>query len=97
MSAGVKRLLVVGLGLQVLLAATVAASFLPLGPFKPWVGYGIAVAKAVLVLWFFMEMRKEGGLVRLATVAAFAWLAIMFALTASDYLSRSWIAAYADV
>ncbi|MEW9857074.1 cytochrome C oxidase subunit IV family protein [Novosphingobium sp. M1R2S20] len=94
MSANVKRLVAAGLMLQILLGLTLLVAFLPLGSLKPWIGYGIASAKAALVLWFFMEMREEGGLVRLATVAAFAWLAIMLTLGAADYLSRGWVAAY---
>ncbi|WP_185999030.1 cytochrome C oxidase subunit IV family protein [Novosphingobium aerophilum] len=56
----------------------------------PWIAFGIASAKAALILWFFMELRQEGGLARLAAIAGFVWLAILFTLTAADYLTRFW-------
>lgn len=77
--------------LMLLLALTVSAAFLPLGSAKPWIGYAIATAKAGVILWFFMEMRREGGIARLAAVAGFVWLVMLFALTAADYLTRGWI------
>lgn len=87
------RLVLVWLALLALLAATVAASFLPLGPVLPFVSYAIAGAKAALILWFFMEMRAEGGLVRLAAVAGFAMLAILLVMLAADIGTRGWLAA----
>lgn len=87
MSATIRLILVWGATLA-LLAATIAATVLPLGPVRPLVSYGIATAKAMLILWFFMELRREGGLARLATLAAFAWLMILFALITADYVSR---------
>ena len=90
MTAGVRRLVLVWAGLLALLAATLGAAFLPLGAIKPWIGYAIAAGKAALVLWFFMGMRGEGGLARLASVVAFAWLAIMLTLASADYLTRDW-------
>ncbi|VWX47348.1 cytochrome C oxidase subunit IV family protein [Novosphingobium sp. 9U] len=83
------RLVSVWLILLALLATTIAATFLPLGPWSPAVSYGIAVAKAALVLWFFMDMRREGGLPRLAAMAGFIWLTILFTLTFADFVSRA--------
>lgn len=74
--------------LMALLALTVGATFLPLGPFMPFVNLGIAFAKAALIFWVFMHLRELGPLVRLAAAGAFAWLAILFLLTAADYLFR---------
>jgi len=88
-SPALPRLLLVWLALLLLLAATLGAAFLPLGPAKPWIGYSIAAAKAGLVLWFFMDMRREGGLMRLATGAALLWIAFLLCLVAADYLTRS--------
>ncbi|KTR83785.1 hypothetical protein NS277_07425 [Novosphingobium barchaimii] len=91
MSAGVLRMVAVWAALMLLLALTLGAAFLPLGAAKPWVGYAIATAKAGLILWFFMEMRREDGIARLAALAGFVWLVMLFALTAADYLTRGWI------
>ena len=69
-----------------LLALTIGASFLPLGPALPAISYGIAAAKARLVLWFFMELRSEDGLARLAVLIGFGWLILLIAFTAAENL-----------
>ena len=85
------RLALVWAALLLLLAATVIAAHLPLGAAKPWISYVIAFAKAAFILWFFMEMRKEGAIARLAMLAAGIWLIMMMTLSASDYLTRGWM------
>jgi cytochrome c oxidase subunit 4 len=42
---------------------------------------------------FFMHLRHSGGLVRIAVLAGFFWLALLIALTMSDYRTRTWIPA----
>jgi hypothetical protein len=49
----------------------------------------IGAVKAALVLLFFMRLRTSGALVRLAALAGFATLAILFALAGSDYATRT--------
>lgn len=83
-----RRILLVWLALVALLALTVAASFAPLGPVLPFVSYAIAAAKAALVLWFFMELRSDDGIHRLALFAGFAWLLVFLTLMAADPLTR---------
>ena len=85
------RLALVWAALLLLLAATVIAAHLPLGAAKPWISYAIAFAKAALILWFFMEMRREGAIGRMAMLAAGIWLIMMMTLSASDYLTRGWM------
>lgn len=75
--------------LFMLLALTIAAAYLNLGAFNPVVALGIAAAKACLILLFFMNVRRDNQLIWLAAGAGFFWLAIMFALTMSDFLSAS--------
>ncbi|PEQ13644.1 hypothetical protein B2G71_04775 [Novosphingobium sp. PC22D] len=82
------RLVLVWAALMGLLALTIGASFLPLGPVLPVISYAIAAAKAGLVLWFFMELREEGGLARLAGMAGFIWLAFLLTLLAADLTTR---------
>ena len=72
-----------------LLTATVAASFAVTGPTSITVSLGIALAKAALICWFFMNLRAESGLLRLAAGAAAVWLLIFLALVAADYATRS--------
>lgn len=84
MARALRRLLLIWLALMGLLALTYAAIFLPLGPVAPLVSYAIALAKTGLVLWFFMELRDEPGLARLAAGAGFVWLAFLLILLAAD-------------
>ena len=91
MSAGVRRLLLVWVALMVMLATTVAVAFLPLGDrAHVALGYGISAIKTVLILWFFMEMRREDGIARIAASAAFLWLTFLLVLAAADYWTRGW-------
>ena len=87
----VRGILSVWGGLLALLALTIAASFAPLGRALPFVSYAIAIAKAGLVVWFFMEMRDDRGLHRLALATGFLWALFLFTLTAADALTRGWL------
>jgi cytochrome c oxidase subunit 4 len=87
-SPAIARLLLVWAALLGLLATTLGLAYLPLGAFKPFVAYGIATLKAALILWFFMDLRRESGLLRLAAAAGFAWLSVLLILVAGDYLAR---------
>ncbi|MDH3494886.1 MAG: cytochrome C oxidase subunit IV family protein [Acidobacteriota bacterium] len=49
----------------------------------------IAFTKMTFVVLFFMHVRWSSKLVWLSAVAGFFWLAIMFAYTMQDYLTRS--------
>ena len=50
----------------------------------------IAVAKATLVILFFMHVRYSPRLTWVVIASGFLWLAIMISLTLSDYLTRDW-------
>jgi cytochrome c oxidase subunit IV len=77
------------LGLMLLLAATTASAFIPLGSLNIIVSLAIAVAKALVVLLFFMELRASRALVRSFAAAGFFWLLIMIVLTGADYWHRT--------
>ncbi len=77
--------------LLILLFATYGAAFLELGPLHTPVALGIAVAKALLILLFFMHVRTSSRVTWLFAAAGFLWLAILFTLAMSDYLSRTWL------
>ena len=72
---------------------TVAAAFVDLDHVftgaNTVVALTIAVIKATLVVLYFMHVRYSTRLTWVIVVAGFFWLAIMFALTMADYLSRS--------
>lgn len=77
--------------LLVLLAFTAAAAKLPLGAWNTPVSLGIATAKLLLVVLFFMQLKYERGLVRVFAAAGLFWLAIAGVLTFADYLTRDWL------
>jgi cytochrome c oxidase subunit 4 len=89
-AAHTRILVLIWAALLCLLALTIGASFLPLGPSKPFVSLAIAVIKAVLIFWFYMHLRELGGLIRLAALAGPVAIAILIALLSADYLTRSW-------
>ncbi|MDQ3633431.1 MAG: cytochrome C oxidase subunit IV family protein [Aridibacter sp.] len=49
----------------------------------------IAFTKMTFVVLFFMHVRWSSRLIWLSAIAGFFWLAIMFAFTMQDYLTRS--------
>lgn len=74
--------------LLLLLGVTVAMAYLDIGVWHTPAAMLIAVAKAVLILLLFMNLRRERGVILLAAATGFFWLAIMISLTLSDYLTR---------
>ncbi|MEX2175555.1 MAG: cytochrome C oxidase subunit IV family protein [Pirellulaceae bacterium] len=76
--------------LMVLLLLTVGVSRYELGAWSLPVAAGIASVKAVLILLYFMHVRYSRPLIWLVAGAGFFWLAILFGLTLSDYLTRDW-------
>ena len=55
------------------------------------IALAIAVTKATLVILYFMHVRYSPRLIWLVIGSALFWLAIMFALTISDYWTRTWL------
>jgi len=85
--------IVIFLALMVGTALTVMAAFYDFpGPMNVVVALTIACIKATLVVLYFMHVRYSGRLVSLVIVAALLWLAILFAITFSDYWTRHWLA-----
>lgn len=85
---GIRPLILVWAALLVLLGLTVTASFQFSGPASIAASLGIALAKAVLIFWFFMHLREESGLIRLVAIGAAAWMLILFLLAAADFTTR---------
>lgn len=83
-----RTFLLTDLALLVLLGATYGISYLHLGVFNLVLNLGIAVAKAGLVVWFFMQLRAATGLVRLFAGAGLLWLVVLFCLGLNDWLTR---------
>lgn len=73
-------------------ALTVIAAFFDF----PWrlntiVALTIATLKATFVVLYFMHVRYSTRLVWVIVAAAFFWMAILFAFTFGDYLTRGWL------
>ncbi|MBR0797404.1 hypothetical protein JQ615_18615 [Bradyrhizobium jicamae] len=66
-----------------------AASYLPLGAGNFALGLVVAVVMAVALAVFLMDLRNATTLVRIVAMAGLFRRIFMFALTFSDYLSRS--------
>jgi cytochrome c oxidase subunit 4 len=77
--------------LIVLTAATVIVATFDLGRWNAIVALTIAVFKATLVVLYFMHVRYSSRLTWVFVSAGFVWLAIMVALTLSDYMTRGWL------
>jgi cytochrome c oxidase subunit 4 len=61
------------------------------GPLNAVFALTIAVIKATLVVLYFMHVRYSPRLIWLILAAALFWMAILFALTISDYSTRAWL------
>ena len=77
--------------LIVLLASTYAVSFFNLGAASFWINVSIAVAKAALVVAFFMHGRYESKLIWVIIAAGVVWFLIMISNTLGDYITRGWL------
>jgi len=76
------------IALMVLLALSVVASKMLQGAAATTAALAIAVAKALLVGWIFMDLRRSSPLTRLIAVSGLFWLLIMVVLTAMDFATR---------
>ena len=79
-------------GLMILTGITVAAAFVNLGSFNFPVAISIAITKATLVILFFMHVKYSSRLTKMVVGMSFFFLAILFGLTLTDYMSRGWYA-----
>ena len=61
------------------------------GPLNVVIALTIACVKATLVVLYFMHVRYGAKLIWVIIGAALFWMAILFALTFSDYWTRSWL------
>jgi cytochrome c oxidase subunit 4 len=80
------------LALMVGTALTVVAAFQDFpGALNVIVAMTIAVGKATLVVLYFMHVRYSARLIWVIVASALFWMAILFALTFSDYWTRGWL------
>lgn len=76
--------LLVGTGL------TVAAAYVDMKVLNPIVALGIACAKAVIVILFFMHVKFQSRLIKMTVASGFFTFLILITMTLSDYISRAW-------
>jgi cytochrome c oxidase subunit 4 len=79
------------IALAVLTVVTWSVAKVDLGRMNAVVAMTIAVIKATLVVLYFMHVRYSSRLTWVFVGAGFFWLAIMVALTLSDYMTRGWL------
>jgi cytochrome c oxidase subunit 4 len=84
----VRTYVLIFLALMVLTIVTWLAAQVDLGWANDVVALTIAVAKALLVLLFFMHVRYSTRMTVLTAAAGFFWLGILIFLTLNDYWTR---------
>lgn len=88
LSTIVRRAVGVWIALVVLALATLGFAYLPAGAWNLPVALAIAAAKALLVAALFMELVGASTIARLAAFAGVFLVAILFALTFADEMTR---------
>lgn len=74
--------------LMLLLGLTIAYAYWPALPLKTEAGLAVAIAKAALIAWLFMQLRQAAGIVRLAAAAGLVWATLLYLFTFSDLMTR---------
>ncbi len=82
------RLLRTWLALLLLLAASAGSAWLPIGPALLPVSVLIALAKAALIGWVFMDLRERQPLLRLAAAVGLLALLLLGTLSLVDLAVR---------
>jgi cytochrome c oxidase subunit 4 len=83
-----RRSALVWVALIILLLLTFGSSYIKLGAWNSVLNFGIAIAKALLVAIFFMHLRKAQAMLRIVAATALFTLALLFALSHTDYATR---------
>ena len=85
MERSVRPLILTWLALLLLLAVSAGVATLPLGWLNNVISLAIALVKTLLVALVFMRLRRSPWLLRLAAMAGIFMVALLFALSATDY------------
>lgn len=86
--AGVKTYARTWLALVLLAVASVLIAELPIGAWSVPVALGIALAKALLIVLFFMHLAYGGAVYRIAAGTALAFIVLLVSLMAADMGTR---------
>lgn len=71
-----------------LMLSSLGSAYVPLGAANAWIGAGIAVVKAAIVVSLFMGLWSAGALLRIVAAVALATWCILLALGGLDTLER---------
>jgi cytochrome c oxidase subunit 4 len=88
--SSVRTLVAVFVGLMVLTALTTAVAYVDLGAGSTAVALAIAITKASLVVWFFMNVRFNTRLIPVVILGGLFFVLVLFVETFADYGSRGW-------
>lgn len=89
MDRTVRPLVLTWIALMVLLAVTAASALLRLGWLNTAISLAVALAKALLVAFVFMRLKRAPALLRLAAVAGAVTLVVLIGLALTDYATRT--------
>jgi len=79
------------LALAILTVVTYLVATQDFGWLNTPIALAVAFTKASLVVIYFMGLRYNTNLTKTVAIGGFFWLIILFGITMSDYLTRSWI------
>jgi len=83
-----RREVLTWLALMALLALTAGSAFVPMGMLNLVVNLAIALAKALLVVFMFMHVRRGTPMIRVFALAGLMWLALLAGLSCTDFAVR---------
>jgi cytochrome c oxidase subunit 4 len=78
----------VWVALLVLLATTATSSFFRLGSLNLVINLAVALAKALLVVFVFMHVRRGTPMIRVFAIAGLLWLGLLVTLSFTDFAAR---------
>lgn len=76
--------------LELLTTTTALVAQFDLGVWNTFVALLIAVVKSLLVVIFFMHVRRAARQTQLTVTVGVVWLLILLLLTITDYVTRWW-------
>jgi cytochrome c oxidase subunit 4 len=85
----VRPLVLAWIALLALLALTAGCALLRLGWLNTAISLAVALAKALLVAFLFMRLKRAPALLRLAAVVGAVTLVLLFGLALTDYTTRT--------
>ena len=84
-----RHIVLAWVGLVALLGLTLGMAFVPLGKGNIAVALAIGAAKALIVIFVFMELARGHPLKLIFAGAGLFWLIILFGLSFTDYATRT--------